>query len=102
PFNNVWLENTSLSIDWYKAEIADAIATVGAQTSYDLCFNRDGTSNPAYSLNDPNGVCQNIVRDDVSGAAMLVNAQFQNLGMIETSGVDANLSWRANIADLGL
>jgi outer membrane receptor protein involved in Fe transport len=102
PFSNVWLEDTTLSIDWYKAEIADAIATVGAQTSYDLCFNRDGQSNPAYALNDPNGVCANIVRDEISGAASVVNAQFQNLGSIETSGVDANLNWSAGLADLGL
>lgn len=101
PFTSAWLEGTTLSVDWYKAEIADAIATVGAQTSYDLCFNRDGQSNPTYALNDPNGVCANIVRDDISGAAQLVNAQFQNLGAIETSGVDVNLNWRAGLADLG-
>ena len=101
PFTSAWLENTTLSVDWYRAEISDAIATVGAQTSYDLCFNRDGSSNPSYSVNDANGVCQNIVRDEISGAPTEVNAQFQNLGMIETSGVDANLNWRAGFADIG-
>lgn len=102
PFSSAWLENSTLSLDWYTAEIADAISTVGAQTSYDLCFNRDGQSNPSYALNDPNGVCQNIIRDEISGSAAVVNAQFQNLGLIETSGIDANLTWQAAFADIGL
>jgi iron complex outermembrane receptor protein len=101
PFSSPWLEGTTLSVDWYKAEIEDAISTVSAQVAYDLCFNRDGQSNPTYSLNDPNGICANIIRDDVSGAALQVNSQFQNLGLIETSGVDVNLNWRAGLADLG-
>lgn len=101
PFQNAWLENATLSVDWYKAEISDAIASVGAQTSYDLCFNRDGRSNPTYALNDANGVCANIIRDEINGEAVQVNAQFQNLGLIKTSGVDVNLNWAAGLADLG-
>ncbi len=102
PFSQAWLQNTTLSVDWYRAEIQDAIATVGAQTSYDLCFNRDGQSNPTYAVNDPNGVCANIVRDERSGAASVVNSQYQNLGLIKTTGVDANLNWRAALADIGI
>ncbi|MES2605913.1 MAG: TonB-dependent receptor [Pseudomonadota bacterium] len=102
PFSAAWIADTTLSVDWYRAEIKDAIATVGAQTSYDLCFNRDGQSNPTYAVDDPNGVCANIVRDERSGAAAVVNSQFQNLGLIETSGVDANLNWRAGFDDMGL
>src|SRR5690606_31693141 len=96
------IENMTVSIDWYQIEIEDAIATVSAQIAYDLCFNRDGESNPTYSIDDPNGVCANIERDEVTGAAMLVNSQFQNLGLLETSGVDVNFSWSTALADLGL
>lgn len=102
PFSRPAVQNMSLAIDWYQIEIADAIATVSAQIAYDLCFNRDGRSNPTYSFNDPNGVCANIDRDEVSGASLVVNSQFQNLGTIETSGFDANFSWNAALADLGL
>jgi iron complex outermembrane recepter protein len=102
PFDHALLQNTTVAVDWYRAKINDAIATVSAQISYDLCFNRDGTSNPTYSVNDPNGVCQNIVRDEVSGVAQFVNSQFQNLGILETSGVDVNLNWRADLRDFGL
>ena len=102
PFSRPAVEDMTLSIDWYRIDIEDAIATVSAQITYDLCFNRDGRSNPTYSLNDPNGVCANIERDEVTGAALLVNSQFQNLGAIETSGFDANFNWTAALTDLGL
>src|SRR5690606_12538383 len=39
---------------------------------------------------------------EVAGAAQLVNSQFQNLGILETSGFDANFSWSAALSDLGL
>jgi len=102
PFESPVVSNTTLSLDWYRTKITDAIATINAQSAYDLCFNRDGRSNPTYSIDDPNGVCRNIVRDDVNGAASYVNSQYQNLGIIQTSGLDANLNWRATLADLGL
>jgi outer membrane receptor protein involved in Fe transport len=102
PFESDALANASLAIDWYQVKITDAIATVSAQSTYDLCFNRDGTSNPTLSIDDPNGVCRNIIRDERTGAAMQVVSQYENLGIIETSGVDLNLDWRAALADLGL
>jgi len=83
-------------------KILNAIATVTAQSAYDLCFNRDVRSNPTYSLDDPNGVCRDIVRDETSGAAMQVTSAYQNLGIILTSGLDVNLLWRAALADLGM
>ncbi|HEY8521938.1 MAG TPA: TonB-dependent receptor [Gammaproteobacteria bacterium] len=102
PFDRPAVDDMTFTVDWYRIEIDDAIATVSAQLAYDLCFNRDGRSNPTYSINDPNGVCANIERDEVTGAAMFVNSQFQNLGILKTSGVDADFSWRASLADLGM
>jgi iron complex outermembrane receptor protein len=102
PFEHPLLAGTTLSADWYQVKISDAITQVSAQTTYDLCFNRDGTSNPTLSINDPNGVCQNIVRDDTSGAALTVNSTYANTGAIETQGLDMALNWRASLADMGL
>jgi iron complex outermembrane recepter protein len=102
PFELAAISGTTLSLDWYRTKITDAIATISAQSAYDLCFNRDRVSNPTYSIDDPNGACRNIVRDDVSGAASYVNSQYQNLGIIQTSGLDVNLNWQAMLADLGM
>ncbi len=102
PFSHPLLSGTTLAVDWYKAKITDAITQVSAQTTYDLCFNRDGSSNPTYSIDDPNGVCRNILRDDVTGAALSVNSTYENTGAIDTSGLDIQLNWRALVADMGL
>jgi outer membrane receptor protein involved in Fe transport len=102
PFESAALSNASLSLDYYHVKITDAIATVTAQSTFDLCFNRDGTSNPGYSIDDPNHICRNIVRDETSGAALQVLSQYENLGIIQTSGIDMAFDWRAGLADLGL
>ncbi len=102
PFENPLASGITLSADWYNVEISDAIALVSAQTAYDLCFNRDGTSNPTYSINDVNGACANIRRDAVTGAATNVTSTYTNTGTVETSGLDLTFDWRAAIADMGL
>jgi outer membrane receptor protein involved in Fe transport len=102
PFEGALVSGMTLSLDWYQAHITDAITQVTAQTTYDLCFNRNGTSNPTYSLDDPNGVCRNIERDDVTGAAGNILSTFQNTGTIDTSGIDVTFDWRASLADMGL
>lgn len=102
PFESAALSNASLSLDYYHVKITDAIATVSAQSTFDLCFNRDGSSNPNYSIDDPNGVCRNIIRDENTGAALQVLSQYENLGIIETSGLDLSFDWRADMSDLGL
>ncbi len=63
PFQHAFARQFTLAVDWYQARITQAISQVSAQTTYDLCFNRDGMSNPTYSLDDPNGMCRRIVRD---------------------------------------
>jgi iron complex outermembrane recepter protein len=102
PFDIAALEGTTLSMDYYRAKITNAIAATTAQSTYDLCFNRDGVSNPTYSIDDPNGLCRNIERDDATGASSQVLSQYQNLGLIKTDGLDVNLNWRAALEDLGL
>ncbi len=102
PFTHPLLSASTLAVDWYSVEITDAITQVSAQTTYDLCFNRSGTSNPTYAFDDPNGVCQNITRDEVTGVASFVTSTYANTGTQETSGIDATLNWRAALADMGM
>jgi iron complex outermembrane recepter protein len=102
PFDIAAIQGTTLSVDYYRTKITNAIAATTAQSTYDLCFNRDGTSNPNYLLDDPNGLCRNIQRDEETGASGQVLSQYQNLGVIKTNGVDVNLNWRAAMEDIGL
>jgi iron complex outermembrane recepter protein len=102
PIDQAWISRTTLSVDWYQARITNAISALSAQTAYDLCFNRDGVSNPNYSIDGANGICRNITRDPVTGVALEVNSQFQNVGVIYTKGIDATFNWRASFADMGM
>ncbi len=102
PFGHPLARDLTLAIDWYRANVTEAIAQVGAQTIYDLCFNRDGLSNPSYSIDDMNGMCRRIVRNGVSGDRQSVNSVYANLGSLETSGVDLQANWTAALAELGL
>jgi len=102
PFGHPALSDASLTVDWYRVKITGAISQVSAQTTYDLCFNRDGLSNPEYSLDDPNGLCRRIVRHEVTGNRWYVNSPYANLGTLKTSGFDVQASWRAALSDLGL
>jgi outer membrane receptor protein involved in Fe transport len=102
PFDAAALQATTLSVDYYKTKITNAINAVTAQSTFDLCFNRDGVSNPNYLLDDPNHLCRNIQRDENTGAVQQVLSQYQNLGLIKTRGLDVNLNWRASLEDLGM
>jgi outer membrane receptor protein involved in Fe transport len=101
PFAHALARGLRVTVDWYRAKVTEAIAQVGAQTTYDLCFNRDGISNPTYSLDDPNGMCRAIVRDGVSGDRFYVNSLFANLGQLETAGVDVQAGWTIAPSDIG-
>jgi iron complex outermembrane receptor protein len=102
PFQHPALSGMSLAVDWYQANIEDAISTVSNTTTYQLCFNQDGLSNPTYSINDPNGMCSRIERDAGTGNRERTFTPYSNLGVLETSGIDLNLSWRTALADIGL
>jgi len=102
PFDSALVHDLSLSVDFYKIKITNAIAPTDALTVYAKCFNSDGASNPGYSLSDPGGYCSLIHRDAVSGDRQSVNTPFVNTGAIETQGTDVDLSWRAALADLGM
>lgn len=101
PFLHALARGLSFTIDWYSAKVTEAIAQVGAQTTYDLCFNRDGLSNPTYSLDDPNGMCRRIVRAEVTGDRFYVDSAYANLGRLETSGVDIQAGWIVAPGDIG-
>jgi len=102
PFESPLASNISAAIDYYEATVSNAISTISATTTYDLCFNRDGSSNPNYSLDDPSGMCRNIERDPATGRPARTATPYTNLGTLKTSGVDLNLNWRAGLADMGL
>jgi len=102
PFASPVWDRTTLSIDYYSIRLRDTIGPLAATTIYRGCFNADGVSNPTYSLDDPNGYCRLIQRDPVTGGRLQVTAPLENLGLTETSGIDVQLNWRSDLADMRL
>jgi outer membrane receptor protein involved in Fe transport len=87
PFEGVF-ERATLAVDWYQIEIADAIAIGDSWSVYAKCFNQDG-SNPSYAYVE---ACTLIARDQ-DGYRATVVTPYENLGGIETSGIDVQLNW---------
>ncbi|WP_086932803.1 TonB-dependent receptor plug domain-containing protein [Agarilytica rhodophyticola] len=80
------IEGLDISIDYYDIEIEDAIDTFGGgvNNTLNLCYNvfRDA-SNPA---------CQAVTRQS-DGNVDTVTVLNENIGKIETSGIDLNINY---------
>lgn len=96
---SAWLRGLSLSVDYYKIKVKEAIGSFPATVVYSKCFNLDG-SNPNLDANNP--YCQSIVRSATSGLPFMVYSPFVNLGSLDTSGIDFQLDWNVDLADAGV
>ncbi len=90
PFGSAALERLRLTLDYYHIKVEGAIAPASTQVVYQECFNALG-NNPNYDPN--NDYCRRISRSSVNGFWIATTASFENLGMITTAGLDAQLDW---------
>ena len=95
PFENDWLQNLTLTLDFYHIALSQTISPLSVTTVYDNCFNYNGVSNPSYDVN--NSWCQMIQRNPITGDRAQVDTPFYNLGNTETQGMDISLSWSHDI-----
>jgi outer membrane receptor protein involved in Fe transport len=98
PFATPALDSLRLSVDYYNIKVEGAIAPASTQVVYQECFNALG-NNPSYDPN--NDYCQRISRSSVNGFWIATEASFENLGMIATSGIDAQLDWSIEAPGFG-
>ncbi|ANF54884.1 TonB-dependent receptor [Brevundimonas naejangsanensis] len=99
PFRSAWTSGLSASLDYYSIEIEDVIGAVSASAMLQGCFNAQG-QNPTYDQS--NGYCQLFRRDPLSGSVIDARELNENLATLKTSGVDAQIDWRINLAEVGL
>lgn len=96
-----FIEGLSLTVDYYDIEITNAITSVSSQYIVTNCLGADGNN-----INSQTALCQaaNLSMDG-TGRVKFDNG-LQNLGGINTSGVDVNiaytfdagnLSWKASL-----
>ena len=89
-----FLEDFSLTVDYYDIEVEDAITFIQPQDILDLCV--DG----AAGLDD--AFCSQITRDPTTNDVDLVTSGFANAGARTSRGIDWQIRYLADVADLGL
>jgi outer membrane receptor protein involved in Fe transport len=92
-----FLENWTLSVDYYTIEIEDMIALEGSDSIYQRCV--DMTFNPTGDPNAP--ACQLVYRDPTNGNPSNIDRAFNNEGRVEVEGVDLQLNWSKMLASGG-
>jgi iron complex outermembrane recepter protein len=78
------------SVDWYRIQLDDAIATVPVLQMVAFCF--DAQVNPGYDEDQP--WCTSFSRDPATGEIIDALGIERNLALVEVSGIDLQLDWR--------
>lgn len=93
-----FLRRFSVSLDYYNIELEDVVGTLSVQTIVGECFNTGG-ANPSFD--DANFYCQQFSRIPNGNITGVLTTQV-NLAAWKTSGIDAQVDWGFDLADLGL
>ncbi len=120
PFDSPLLDQLTLSVDWYSIELTNTISTLPNTLVYEQCLSPEfnplmadapGTHTGAELLAG-NAFCDQLKREPVdfagvpgavgSGLSRNYDAQFTNLGGTNTAGVDVQVNWGVDFADVGL
>ncbi|WP_241233684.1 TonB-dependent receptor domain-containing protein [Altericroceibacterium xinjiangense] len=92
-----WLTRFRLSVDYYNIKLSDGISQQGIDSVFRQCFTPE--FNPSFELN---AACRRIERDQVDGTQQVVVVNYDNLGAVETAGIDVQLDWGLNFRDAGI
>jgi outer membrane receptor protein involved in Fe transport len=93
-----WLSHLTLSVDYYSIGIEQAIGQITNTVALSQCF--DGTVNPGFS--NSNYYCSLLARDHNNGQLTVIQNPLLNLASYKTTGIDTQLDWRVNFADIGV
>lgn len=97
-FGFVWtpsfIENFSLTVDYYNIEISDAINLVTAQDVADNCV--DATGGPDANF------CGQIDRDPTTNDIALVRSGYINAAGFNTDGIETNLRYTTDLSQFDL
>ena len=99
-FDNPFLHNFQVSVDYYSIKIAGAIGSLLLTDILPRCFNSDGASNPSYALSNP--YCQRIARDPLTGGIINGQQGLFNFATYTVRGIDTQINWRFALDTLGL
>ncbi len=89
-----FIENLSITVDYYDIEIDDAITFVSAQNIADNCV--DATGGPDA------GFCSQVDRNPVTNDIELVRSGYLNAAALNTEGVEAQFRYSSNLSTFEL
>ena len=99
PFDSPWVRDLQVSLDWYEIQVSDAVGVLSVVQSTQYCFNVGG-ANPTY---DPNNYyCSLLARAPTGPLEPPTTQPLLNLAQFNVSGVDLQVDWRLDLADVGL
>src|SRR5262245_34448226 len=85
-----FVDRLNLAVDYYEIEVEDAISTINAQTTLDVCYQLlDAASEP----------CQAITRLAGTGQVFRVRASNSNIGSLSVKGVDLSADYTFGLPD---
>jgi outer membrane receptor protein involved in Fe transport len=101
PFQNPLLSRLQMSFDYYRIHITDAIEFASIDYTYQQCFGGafDGNTSAGIASALASPFCQAVQRSANGGGLALVGTPYSNLSTIDTSGVDFQFDWSANLED---
>jgi iron complex outermembrane recepter protein len=83
-------EKLNVAVDYYEIEVEDAVATINAQTTLDVCYQLlDANSEP----------CKAITRLPGNGQVFQVRASNSNIGSLSVKGVDLSADYTMSLPD---
>ena len=101
PFDSPWLANTTLSLDYYKVEIEDAIMLFSVDYANFRCYGSQlvgSTAEAAARAASPE--CQLTPRNQALGGPLTTAISYDNQATIETAGADIALNWMLPFSEL--
>ncbi|WP_404711993.1 TonB-dependent receptor domain-containing protein [Sphingomonas sp. MMS24-J13] len=93
PFEADALRALRLTIDYYNIKVKDAIGAQSIDIAQRQCV--DPAFNPTYDVNSP--FCKGVERVAGDGAIGNVQTTYFNNGRFQTSGLDIQVDWGADI-----
>jgi outer membrane receptor protein involved in Fe transport len=97
------LSGLSGSVDWWQVHINNAIELDSPDYANYQCYGTATVTDAASAAAQAaTPACQNVNRLASNGTPATSLLQYSNLGSIGTAGVDVNVNWMAQLADMGI
>jgi len=103
PFERAWLRGATLTFDYYKIDIEDAILLNSIDFANYNCYGSvlvtDATEAAAQAATSE---CQLLPRNEATGGPLTTAVSYSNQATIETAGADIALNWILPFGDIGM